>query len=357
MRLWSLGRRPPDLDWVQVEVTTRCNAECAYCPRRSWADRWFHGDLEVELFRRLLRQLRQGTLVYLQGWGEPLLHPDLPEMVAEAKAAGHPVATTTNGLLLDEDLGARLADAGLDILGLSLVRADAANDCIRAGTSVTRVLRAVEAMAGLRERRGGEGPRVHVAYLLLRSQVEHLPEAVRTLGEAGADQVVVSSLDLVPDEDLLGETLWGLEEDDRLRLLEIILAAEEAAEAAGTELVAQLAVGGPGAACPENRGRSVYVGFDGAVLPCVMAAVPVRGRVTHRGPGGPAVHERRPLANLREDTLLEAWRRPAFEAFRRGVLGRGPLPRRCEDCFKREVRRVRGQPRGVVPELIPFADL
>ena len=58
-----------------------------------------------------------------------------------------------------------------------------------------------------------------------------------------------------------------------------------------------------------------------------------------------------------EDTLLEAWRRPAFEAFRRGVLGRGPLPRRCEDCFKREVRRVRGQPRGVVPELIPFADL
>jgi MoaA/NifB/PqqE/SkfB family radical SAM enzyme len=340
VRIWRPGRRAPDLEWVQVEVTSRCNAACTYCPRAAYAPGWLNGDLEVRLLRDLLENLRRDTLVHLQGWGEPLLHPAFVEMVEAAKHAGHRVAATTNGMLLTESVGCALAGAGLDILGVSLVRVDGRNDAIRVGTSAAQVIRAVGRAARLRESGAARTPRVHVAYLMLRSQMDHLPEAVRVLGEAGADQVVVSSLDLVADEAFRGEALWDLSEAEQRHLLDVVRSAEQAATVAGTELVVQVAAGGGGTRCPENAGRSAFVGFDGAVLPCVMAAVPVRGRVTHWGPSGVATMTRVPLGDLHDQPLDEVWRRPAFRRFRRRLAGWGPQPPRCADCAKPLVRRL-----------------
>lgn len=334
---WPFGAGPPRLDWVQVEVTSRCNAACRYCPRAAYAGVWRSGDLEMPLFLELLDQVRPGTLVYLQGWGEPLLHPDLVRMVEAAAARGFPVATTSNGILLDGDRQRALAGAGLEILGLSLVGVDRRNDAIRVGTSAAEVLRAVESLARLRE--GAGGPRIHIAYLVLRRDLDHLPEAVRSLGEAGADQVVVSSLDLISDPALARETLWDPPEDPD-HLLEVVQAAEEAARASGTEVIVQVALPGAGGRCPENTGRSLYVGHDGGVMPCVMSAVPVSRRVTHWGPRGPAAFERVPLGNLHDEPLSRIWKKRAFRRFRRGVVGWGPTPERCRDCYKTGVRRI-----------------
>lgn len=354
MRIWRPRRRAPDLEWIQVEVTSRCNAACTYCPRAAYAAGWLNGDLEVRLLRELLQNLRRDTLVHLQGWGEPFLHPAFVEMVEAAKHAGHRVAATTNGMLLTESVGRALAGAGLDILGVSLVRVDGGNDAIRVGTSAAQVIRAVERAARLRESGMARTPRVHVAYLMLRSQMDHLAEAVRVLGEAGADQVVVSSLDLVADEAFRGEALWDLTKAEERHFLDVVWSAEQAAAAAGTELVVQVAAGGAGTRCPENTGRSAYVGFDGAVMPCVMAAVPVRGQATHWGPSGAATFARTPLGNLHDQPLDVIWRSPAFRRFRRGVAGWGRRPQRCADCAKSRVRRLRanlGAPESADPSL------
>ncbi len=339
---WPFGRRPLDLDWIQVEVTSRCNAACRYCPRTKFAARWLTGDLDPELLAQLLPELRPTTLVHLQGWGEPLLHPRLVEMVAMARGAGHEVATTSNGLLLDQPTQEALAGEGLGIIGLSLVGVDEWNDEIRSGTTVRRVLEVLESLASLRERSGSRRPRIHIAYLVLRSRLQHLPEAVRVLGEAGADQVVVSSLDLVPDEDLVGETFWNLGGDETQRMEEVVGRAEEAAERSGTELLLQLALGEAGSSCPEANGRSLYVGFDGGVLPCVMSAVPVGGRYRHWSPRGAAEAERVPYGFLGDQPFRSIWRERDFRKFRRGVSGWGPQPVRCGDCAKLRVRRVQG---------------
>lgn len=347
---WPFVRRPLDLDWIQVEVTSRCNAACRYCPRTTFAERWLAGDLDPEMLACLLPELRATTLVHLQGWGEPLLHPRLVDMVAMTRRAGHEVATTSNGLLLDRDAQEALAGEGLGIIGLSLVGVDARNDEIRSGTSARRVLEVLESLASLRDKSGTRTPRIHIAYLLLRSRVNHLAEAVRILGDAGADKVVVSSLDLVPSEELVGETFWGLGAEEAKRLVEVAQEAEQAAERSGTELLLQLALGEVGASCPEANGRSLYIGFDGGVLPCVMAAIPAEGRYRHWSSRGAAEAERVPYGFLGERPLRSIWREDAFRKFRRGVSGWGSQPVRCGDCAKLQVQRVRGDTTDSGPE-------
>ena len=66
----------PTLDWVQVEVTTSCNGSCIYCPRTLMSKHWKNRHMPIELFYELVSFLRHTHLVYLQGWGEPLLRND-----------------------------------------------------------------------------------------------------------------------------------------------------------------------------------------------------------------------------------------------------------------------------------------
>jgi len=64
----------PWLDWMQIEVTSRCNAACIYCPRTVYGPRWKNRDLSPDTFEKLLPVLSKTKMVHLQGWGEPLLY-------------------------------------------------------------------------------------------------------------------------------------------------------------------------------------------------------------------------------------------------------------------------------------------
>src|SRR5512139_1023466 len=101
--------RIPSLDWIQVGVTSRCNALCSYCPRTVCGSAWADRDLPIETFSKLLPAFGKTGMVHLQGWGEPFLHPGFFEMVSLTKRAGCAVGTTTNGTLLRHALLERIA--------------------------------------------------------------------------------------------------------------------------------------------------------------------------------------------------------------------------------------------------------
>jgi len=100
----------PVRDVHQIELTTRCNLKCHYCPHfpelpREKVDMdWDTFEAALDLVRFFVRQGTQ-TELSLTGIGESLLHPRFVEMVAESRAAigqARPLVVTTNGLLLDD---------------------------------------------------------------------------------------------------------------------------------------------------------------------------------------------------------------------------------------------------------------
>jgi len=323
----------PRLAWIQVEVTTRCNAACVYCPHTAYRDAWSDRLLSLDAFRRLLPAFKKTRLVHLQGWGEPFLHPDFFTLAALARQAGCRVGTTTNGMPLDEAKLRQVMDSGLDILAFSLAGLEESHDRARPGTSFKKVLEGIRTLNRLKAGEGRAAPRIHIAYLLLKSGLPDLWRLPQVLEGLGVQQVVISTLDFVPTPELAGESFLNA---DPAALQELhARLAEVAAAGARLGVTVSYHLKSPGARallCPENPHQALCVGVDGAVSPCVFTNLPV-SRVTYMGLGGERPYQPLTFGNLLEQDLGAIWRRKAYVHFRRTFFS-GHLATPCRQCLK-----------------------
>lgn len=82
---------------VYIEITSRCNLNCAFCTAKYRTAQ----DMDPEFFREILPQVRQITpFVYLHVQGEPLCHPHFDEIMHICDECGMQVQLVTNGTLL-----------------------------------------------------------------------------------------------------------------------------------------------------------------------------------------------------------------------------------------------------------------
>lgn len=101
---------------VYVEITNLCNRNCSFCPGTVRPAKM----MTVEEFRAIAGKLRDTTkYIYYHLMGEPLTHPDLPEMIGIASQMGFKSAVTTNGTLLPTR-GQALVDAGVYKVNISV---------------------------------------------------------------------------------------------------------------------------------------------------------------------------------------------------------------------------------------------
>jgi MoaA/NifB/PqqE/SkfB family radical SAM enzyme len=326
---WTLPRTA----YIQVEVTTRCNAACIYCPRTAYRDGWHDRSLSLAAFRRLLPALKKTRLVHLQGWGEPFLHPDFFTLTALAKEAGCRVSTTTNGMLLDGEKLHQVVESGLDLIAFSLAGLEERHDRARPGTSFRQVLAAIQALNRLKAREGRATPQIHIAYLLLKSGQPELKKLPQFLNDLGVQQAVISTLDFVPTRELAGESFATGDpvatEQVKARLGE----AAAAASSFGVPVHYSLKSSGVGdLLCPENPQGGLCVAADGTVSPCVFTNLPVSG-ATYVGLGGEQLYQPLVFGNLLEQDLGAIWRRPAYKNFRQTFFT-GCLATPCRHCLK-----------------------
>src|SRR6201984_181091 len=95
----------------------RCNLACTYC--NEYDD--FSNPVPVdEMLRRIDHLGRLGTSVITISGGEPLLHPDLDQVIARIRKTGAIAGMITNGYLLMPDRIERLNRAGLDHMQISI---------------------------------------------------------------------------------------------------------------------------------------------------------------------------------------------------------------------------------------------
>ena len=118
--LWSIAKalvsaKHPFL--VHIIPMRRCNLACTYC--NEFDDNSKPVPLE-EVKKRLDILANMGTSIITISGGEPLMHPDLDEVIRHIRKRGMIAGLITNGFFLNKERIERLNDAGLEHLQISI---------------------------------------------------------------------------------------------------------------------------------------------------------------------------------------------------------------------------------------------
>lgn len=353
MKRW-LRRSPHRWDWLQVEVSSQCHAACIYCPTAIYRHEGANLIMALETFQKLRQAFSKTHLVYLQGWGEPFLNPDIFEMVRMVKAAGCQAGMTTNGMLLNAARLAEIIHSGIDVITFSLAGCDEANNVVRKGTRLARVIEIIRQLKILKQQLGVSHPEIHIAYMLLRSGLAEIERLPYLLADSGVAQVVISTLDFIPSPALEQETLIPSNQEEftswQVRLYELTAAGrklnidihyqmvsfgdgefEDPSLAPGDlNLTALLSIAKP--TCTEHIQNAAFISAGGDVTPCVFTHLPIVS------PEIAASHMAKPyqpmiFGNIHDRPLEDIWETKAYQGFRRSHRA-GHLIGACQTCLK-----------------------
>ncbi len=203
----------------------------------------------------------------------------------------------------------------------------------RQGTDYHQVLEAIRSLQDCKRRLGKVNPRVHIAYMLLRSGLKDLDKLPQELKGLGIRQVVISTLDLVAAPELEKESLAGVSETEAIdisqRLVEV---ADVGAKNDLTIYYPDLLAHNQRRECHENVLGAAVVSMDGDISPCVFTNIPtLAGNYYVRGEAHKI--QSRFFGNVRDLSLPEIWRQPDYVSFRRSWK-RKNFPHYCRNCLK-----------------------
>jgi pyrroloquinoline quinone biosynthesis protein E len=296
-----------------AELTYRCPLRCAYC-----SNPVHYAGLERELdtaqWLRVLSEAEQlGVMQLNLTGGEPLLRPDLEQLVGRARELGLYTSLITSAVGLGRSRLQALRDAGLDHVQVSIQGVTEADAERIAGRG--ELAQKLQSMAWVREL---ELP-LTLNVVLHRENIDQVPELIALAERVGAQRIELANTQY------LG---WALENRDALLPnREQIARARVHANAARERLRGAIEVlfvlpdyqAELARPCMQGWARRyVLVTPDGWVLPCHQA---------HTLPG--LVWER-----VGARTLAEIWRdSPGLNAYR----GNAWMEEPCRSCERREL--------------------
>jgi len=168
---------------VVWNVTKRCNLKCLHCYAQATAtaapDELSHAEGLA-----LLKDLKDfGVPVVLFSGGEPLMRPDLLDLVDWTVTAGLRAVISTNGTLITRKMARRLKDLGLSYVGISLDGTAATHDKFRGQPGSFAA-----AMAGVRHCQE-QGLKVGLRFTISRLNYQEVPAIFDLVEEYGIPRI------------------------------------------------------------------------------------------------------------------------------------------------------------------------
>jgi len=226
-----IHRRAHAWSWpinIHVELTNYCNLNCRVCP--TGTDRLGRRPkaMDPALFERLMDEVGPYLLTAsLWGWGEPLLHPQLADIMRITQNRGITTFLSTNGQSLNNE---RVLQALSSYPPTYLIvcldgLTDETNSMFRVGARLEPALSGVRRLAEMKRAAGSELPILHLRYIVMKHNEHEVPQIPQFAAENQFDVLSIRTLSIIDaPEDIHSELIpenenfraYGYREDKRL---------------------------------------------------------------------------------------------------------------------------------------------
>ena len=263
---WSARRlisRPVE---ITLEPTLKCNSNCVMCNRNfsRKETKLSESFLSWEVFNRIRPAFKFAERVEFSGFGEGLMHPEYLEMLKEIKKSGPYVHCFTNGVLLSEEMGQGLVDAGMDRIGISMGGATRETyQKIRGIDAFETVVDNIRRLNAYKQKAGKNTPELSFNVVAMTSLLEEMIPLVNLASDLGVRDISMPNL-VVQGDVVKDESLWLHKE----KALPIFQAAGELARRMGISFhPPDLDIGRSDCNAFYRR---TYITWDGKVLSCPL---------------------------------------------------------------------------------------
>lgn len=307
---------------VHIEVTSNCNLDCEFCYRRSWNE--VPNDMGLDLYSKVLDEIEEmgAEFVWLSGWGEPTFHKNFSELI-EITSQRFRIGLLTNGLLLGQ-YAEEIVSKGVEKVVISVDSLDPEKyEDIRIGSELEQLLKAIKQLREEKRRQRSRYPSIWFLKVLMKSNLEELPQEVGKASDIGAVGLILSNL-IPTKEELAGQVLYGRTPDPRTKKVLHI--------ARGKAIVSRIKLVEPefeyrtDRFCPFVGRDQLAITRSGEVSPCLFALHDYFAWIDGRRKKIAQIS----FGNLREKNLREIWWDRRFAEFRARVdLLQFPS---CNDC-------------------------
>jgi radical SAM protein with 4Fe4S-binding SPASM domain len=172
-----------NLHYALWELTQRCNLCCIHCRAAASPQTLENNLIKGEDMVRLIRELKElGCPTLALTGGEPLLRPDIVDIVKEATKQGIKTRIQSNSLLLTEDLAKKLKAAGLYSFGVGLdgSRPEISDQIRNLKGALNKAIASIKLLKSL-------GIKVHVEFTVTRLNMNDLKATLDMLEGLGVD--------------------------------------------------------------------------------------------------------------------------------------------------------------------------
>jgi 12,18-didecarboxysiroheme deacetylase len=168
-------------------ITEKCNLNCQHCYAATAVSS--EPELTFAEGKKLIDDLSEfGCPVILFSGGEPLLRPDLTELVDYAVSKGIRAVISTNGTLIEQNAAEKLKKIGLSYVGISLDGLREMHDRFRASPGAFD-----EAMNGIRTCMNA-GLKVGLRFTVCRENAGEIPAIFKLIRDEGIPRICIYHL-------------------------------------------------------------------------------------------------------------------------------------------------------------------
>ena len=175
---------------LTVDASSACNLACPACPTGAGLVGRKRGHLPVSMFRWLMDELGDYLFeVEMHNWGEPLLNPNIAELISlvTAKKVGS-ILCTNFSIPFDAAKAEALVAAGLTQLGVSLDGASQETlEQYRVNANFERILQNIRLVNEAKEKLGSSSPRIIYSFHIFPHNQHEVPAARALAKELGID--------------------------------------------------------------------------------------------------------------------------------------------------------------------------